>query len=578
LVVGVVALLLTQPFGATNHARDRALVEIAHGGNKLPDDPSATPTHRQRGRPQRLPVDPHPLESPTIDSTNRLAWLLATCRLFSPVTGGISRSEFVRRMRDDGIALDGPRVSRWESGNQAIGHRHLTAYEAAVGQPEGALHAANRMLLRAAGQPLPTETFSGTTVDDLDELFRLVEERRATGGHWLRLAGDLGFYERVYLHAATWTSVCNQLIDELTRSSGVAFLRRYEAAVALLGHPQSRRHVTRSIGRFVMHPDVQNVAPALSLLREVADEAAGELVLRLMGGNNPLLRRGAVGVAGGLAAQGSFGADDLRTLEQHVGHELRKGGDLSRRTDAIELANQLPEDAFHRVLAVVKGREARRRIAESRATMELVDGALARIIAEGVAAYAEAATTRRAHDPDQMLRRLIREGLFHVQRDRRNLAAVLLGLSPYGRAVAQTVLKLTQEDDDQVASLSWSLLRRMGHVVERDEVAGMACAEKRTGLRARGFVTTGLSRGELNDEAADLLLEEAQSPETPSLQHAALFALGMADHSHLVELSEVEQDEGRRGALWWRQIGPSLHDDDVPSEALSQLPRGSSAN
>ena len=107
-----------------------------------------------------------------------------------------------------------------------------------------------------------------------------------------------GFYERVYVHAATWTTVCNQLIDELTRSSGVAFLRRYEAAVALLANPQSRRHVTRSVGRFVMHPDAQNVAPALGLLREVADEAAGELVLRLMRGDNGLLRRGAIGVAG----------------------------------------------------------------------------------------------------------------------------------------------------------------------------------------------------------------------------------------------------------------------------------------
>jgi hypothetical protein len=546
----------------------------------LSDDPSATTTHRRRGRPQRLPVDPHPPDSPTIDSTARLAWLLATCRIFSPVTGGVSRTEFVRRMRADGIALDGPRVSRWESGSQPIGHRHLTAYEAAVGQPEGALLAANRMLLRAAGQPLPSETFSGTTVDDLDELFRLVDMKRATGGHWLKLAGDLGFYERVYLHAATWTTVCNQLIDELSRSSGVAFLRRYEAAVALLGHPQSRRHITRSVGRFVMHPDVQNVAPALGLLREVADESASELVLRLMGGESGLLRRGAVSVAGALAAQGAFGHKDIRAIERHVGHELRKGGELSRRTDAIELATQLPETGFHRVVAAIKDRETRRRVSQSRATMELVDSGLARIVAEGVSAYAEASTTsRNAPDPDQMLRRLVREGLFHVQRERRHLAAVMLGLSPYGRAVAKTVLKLTRESDDQVASMSWSLLRRMGHVVERDEVAEFACSEKRPALRARGFVTTGLSRGELNDDAADLLLEEARTSKAPSLQHAALFALGMSDHSHLSELCEDEPEESRRGALWWRRIGSSLHDDDVPSELLRQLPpRGSSAN
>jgi hypothetical protein len=204
--------------------------------------------------------------------------------------------------------------------------------------------------------------------------------------------------------------------------------------------------------------------------------------------------------------------------------------------------------------------------------MELVDSSTARIIAEGVAAFAEAATTKGAHDPDQMLRRLIREALFHVQRDRRHVAAVLLGLSPYGRAVAQTVLKLTGEADDQVASMSWSVLRRLGHVVERDEVAAVACAETRSGLRARGFLTTGLSRGRLNDGAADQLLDAARSSQTPSLQHAALFALGMSAHSHLAELCQDEPESSRRGAMWWRKIGSALHDDDVPTELLTQLP------
>lgn len=521
---------------------------------------------RTRGRPQRLPVDPYPRTSSRIHGDSRIAWLVATCRLYSPVTGGITRLEFIRRMRSAGIALDGPRVSRWESGSQPIRERHLTAYEEAVGQPEGTLLAANRMLRRAAGAPPSTDSFDLTSVDALDELFSVVERRHATGGHWLRLADGLAGYERIYLHPSTWTSVCDQLIDELTRSSGVAFLRRYEAATVLLANPQSRRHLTRSIGGFVMHPDAQNVAPALSLLREVADEAAGALVLRLMSSESGLLRRGAFGVAGSMAAQGSFGSEEVHALERHAGHELSKDGSLFRRTDAIELAAQLPEPGFDRILAAVRSRDARRRVAQSRATLELVDGPLAQIIAEGVAAYAEASTTRSSHNHDRMLRRLVREGLFHLQRERRHMAAVLLGLSPYGSSVAKAVLTLTHEADQQVASLSWSLLRRMGHLVERDEVASVACVEKRVGLRAHGFVTTGLSRGSLNDETADLLLEATRFAQQRPLQHAALFALGMANHSHLAELCENEPAKTQRGAQWWRSLGSSLHDDDVPSD------------
>ncbi len=283
---------------------------------------------------------------------------------------------------------------------------------------------------------------------------------------------------------------------------------------------------------------------------------------------------------GALAAKGLFADDVNDILERHVGHELSKGGGLSRRTDAIELASQLPEEHFHRVLAAIKGREARRRIAQSRVTMELVDPGLARIIAEGVAAYAEAATTRVAHDPDQMLRRLVREGLFHVQRERRHLAAVLLGLSPYGRAVAQSVLSLTKESDEQLASLCWSLLRRMGHVIERDEVAAIACNETRTGLQARGFVTAGLvprlAQRRHRRPAVEPPPARARPPRssTPRCSRSAWPTTRTWSRS-----ARSEPELSRRGALWWRTIGSSLHDDDVPPEAARQAGlRGSSAS
>lgn len=240
------------------------------------------------------------------------------------------------------------------------------------------------------------------------------------------------------------------------------------------------------------------------------------------------------------------------------------GGAVTRRTDAIDLMTQLSQEGYERVVGGLGDDRTRRRVTRVRTSLELVPPELGRAISEGIAAYAEAATRRAAHDPDQMLRRLLREALFHAQRERRHSAAMLLSVSPYGPSVAAAVLELTTDADDLVASMCWSLLRRMGQVLDRGQVTRAAARETRTGLRARAFVTLGLTRGPLDLEGADLLLDTALSPATNGLRHASIFALGMAEHDHLDRLTSHDSATCRRAALWWRGIGSSLHDDDVP--------------
>ncbi len=524
-----------------------------------------TPAQRRRGRPQRLPFEPAPTAHAPFDVDCRLAWLLATSRLLTPATAELPREAFLERIRAQGVSIDASRISRWESGQLPATHKLVAAYESVIGLPDGALWATSRLLHRSAGadaRSAAVRPVEARTSEELDDLFDRIESRTATGGHWLRMTSDLAHFERVYLHRTTWTTLCTQLVAELTRSSGIAFFRRYEAACALLAHPQGGRHLSRSLGRFVLHPDVQNVAPAITLLREVSDQAAGGLVLRLMSDQNKMLRRGARGVAAAMVARDRFPVGSVETLEHHTGAALRKRGAIARNTDAIDLATQLPDDSYDRVLAAIPEPRVRRRVEHARETMELVPRDLARAISEAVATYAEAATRRAAYDPDQMLRRLVRESLFHVQRERRHLASVLVAVSPYGEHVARAVLDLASDGDDLVANMSWSVLRRMGHVLEGRRVVDALADELRDGVRARGLVTLGLTTGPLSEDAAEMMVATAKEGSSDALRHAAVFALGMTDHERLRVLATEEPDLAR-SVGWWRSLGLAIHDADV---------------
>ncbi len=537
--------------------------ETAHGPGPA--------VQRRRGRPQRLPNDTSPASSPTFDGVRRVAWLLATSRLLAPATRDLGRTAFLGRLREHGVTADASRLSRWEAGSVTSSPRLLAAYEASAEVASGSLLAADLMVRRATRQNLARGEIPTLDTDaHLDELFGRIDDGAATGGDWLQLATEITRYELIFLRAATWTSLCTRLVNELSRAGGLGFLRRYEAAALLMRHPTGRLHLTRRLGAFLMHPDVQNASPALALLSEVGDDAAGDLVVRLLGEHNTLLRRGAIGAVASMSAKDELPAGNDRTLERLIQVELRKGS-LTRRVAALELVTQLPDAGYQRVVARALGERLRQQVQRARTTRELLPSDQAHHAAEGVASHAEQVMHRAAHEPDQMLRKLVRESLFHVQRSRRHVAASLLGASPYAPPVAQAVLRLTADRNEMVSSMSWSMLRRLSHVLDCSEVA-RGINERRDRPRARALVTLGLSCGPLPDNVADAALLTATTSTDPTLRHAATFALGMAGHPHLHAVANHDVDETARAGQWWLETGSALHDADAaPSVRVRAL-------
>lgn len=526
---------------------------------------------RRRGRPQRLPEDPTPIAAAQVSVPKRLAWLLAVSRIHSPDEAMARRNGFLARLQELGVTADASRVSRWESGSQPVPDTIVVAYEQALSLPSGSLLAVARGLHRALGaetaerRALPS--LPGTD-QDLDKLIGVVELGEATGGDWLSLAVELSRYDRIYLPERTWVDLCTTLINDLSRSAGVSYIRRYEAAALLMGQPVARRYLLRALGEHLMHPDVQVVIPTMSLLQEIKDGAASDLVLRLMTSEQRVLSSGAQSVVASKLARQHFSAEEAHSLVGHVVHSLRttSGGPSGRRgLDAIDLAVQLPGDGYTRVRQSLKDPRMLQALEWARESGELVPTDVARTVARGLAAAVQSETPAwHATEPDLMLQHLVREALFHARKTRRLYAALLLSASPYAASVAHCCLQLAQDPNEFVAARAWGVMALVGHGRRRDEVAELALTESRPSVQSRALLTLAMSPDRLDAQEAATIAHCARVTDIDAIRHSAMFAIGMTGGPELDALATCDSEWHRRAAGWWRELGPALHDPETP--------------
>lgn len=523
---------------------------------------------RRRGRPQKLPVDPTPVTDLGVGVDQRVAWLLSTNRLLGPDPELARREGFLKVLKDQGVQVDNSRVSRWESGLQAVPGRVVATYERVLGVPEGALVSVAAGLRRGFGStPAPREASlrdEELTPGSFEGMLDAAERGDAGGALWLRLAEQLHKFDRVFLRKEEWTRLCGRLVEELGVAVGPAYVRRYEAAATMLRHRAAQRPMIRAIGSFVVHPDTQVVAPVLNLLTELPDAPAGDLVLRLLASEDGNLRRAAASVAAYKVARGHLRGDALGQLESVVVGALRRADPLDGRLDFFDLAVHLPDESWERVSGGLRTRRAFGMVTQARATSELVPHARTVAIVAELAATAQAQTpTQHSREPDPMLRRLLREALLHVHKPRRHHAALVIAASPYAPAVAEQCLRLTGHPNDLLAARAWTVLMRVGHGGREDKVVRRARTEERPTLRARALVNVGMACAGLPEEDATALADAVATQQRPADRHATLFALGMQGASELKALAEHDQQDIRRAASWWLERGPAIHDADA---------------
>lgn len=533
---------------------------------------TTSPPGRRRGRPQRLPDDPHTLASGVVGCDQRVAWLLTVARVLGPDPDLARRDGFIAALKDHGVPVDASRVSRWESGLQTLPSRVVATYEEVLGLTEGSLVSVASGLRRSFGSgPTPRENgVRDVDVSDgeLDRLLEVTESGTGTGAHWLRLADHLGRFDRVFLRETHWTALCRRLVTELGSAVGTAYVRRYEAAAAFIRHPNARRHLILAVGQFVTDPDTQVVAPVLNLLSEVPDPAAAALTLRMLSADseNRYLRRAASSVAATKLARGHFDETALPRLESHVVGALRRGESLDGRLDSFDLAVRLPEESWERVTGGLRTRRAHALVSQARAGDEMIPSARAAAVVAELAPAVQADTPRhQAQEPDLMLRRLLREALFHSHKPRRHHAALLVAASPYSPAAARHLLQLATDPNELLAARAWTVLMRIGSHDLGDQVVERALVDDRPTVRARALVNVGLD-GSVTPEQSAAVAQQYDASKSLE-RHATLFALGMAGAPELGALAAADDADTARAARWWLSQGQAIHDGDVRADA-----------
>lgn len=520
----------------------------------------------RRGRPLHLPEDSSNLSGSSIRSDSRIAWLLVTSRILGADPEPARRDAFISRLSERGITVDAPRLSRWESGALHVPPRVVTAYEEVLGRTPGSLTATVSGLSRAFGTPSATRERKGvgTVLDaELDELLGVVSGGSATGAQWLAASTALQYYDHVFLRNNDWNRICTDLVQELATATGIGYVRRFEAAVGLLNHPSAKRHVSMALGNFVMDPDTQVVAPVLNLLAEVADQAASDLVLRLLNSPAKHLHRAASSVAAAKIARGHFEGRALPALEEHVEWRLARGVSFDGGLDPFDLAVELPEPSWGNVESRLRDPGVQALVARSRATHELIAPRKAALLASRLAAAVQDSTP--SHHPveaDMMLHRLVRESLVHTHKARRHHAALLLAASPYAPAVASHCHELTSHPDDFIAARAWTVLMRVRSTRAQSQALRSSVLETRDAHRPRALINVGLNHVPPTPTQARTM-SDGLTRSRPSEQHATLFALGMHGSPELATLTDHADDDVRRRAAWWLIQGGGTRDPDV---------------
>lgn len=508
------------------------------------------------------------MSSGQVGCDQRIAWLVTAARVLNPDPDLARRDGFIAALKERNVPVDAPRVSRWESGMHTLPNQVIATYEEVLGLPEGALTAVTDGLLRSTARDHPSRRSPARGEPllnhEIESLVDRTELGAATGAHWLRLGEELNRYDRVFLREREWAQLTHKLVLELGSAVGLAYVRRFEAAARFIRHPNARRHLVMAVGRFVTDPHSQVVAPVLNLLGEVADPAAAELTLRMLTADseNKYLRRAASSVAAVKLARGHFGPDALPRLESHVVGALRRGESLDGRLDSFDLAVRLPEESWARIEHALRTRRAHQLVAEARSSDEMISAARAAgVVAELAPAIQADTPTHQAQEPDLMLRRLLRESLFHSHKPRRHHAALFIAASPYAPAAAGHLLQLAADTNDLLAARAWTVLMRVGDGGRRDVVVERACEEKRPSVRARALVNVGLGGG-LTPEQCTAVLHRLDSSRSLE-RHATLFAVGMAEAPELAGLAAAAEPDVQYAAAWWLRQGGAIQDEDV---------------
>ncbi|MDF8263863.1 hypothetical protein [Luteipulveratus flavus] len=495
-----------------------------------------------RGAPKQLPYDHNALRSARVDVRARIAWLLRISRMASPVGG--TGADFCRRLGVIGIKMDQAGLTRREVGDAEVTAELISGYETLLFLPDGHLLGVCDALSRTldSRRIRPTRIVARENLRaELDDVSTRVRDGSARGADWLRMAQLITQPGGVVLPTYLQDEWTYELVDQMSRSVGGAYVARVEALSRLMREQHTMASIVRVVTEQIAEPGAQATADAVSVWGDGIDPASLEAAVRVLlttedgpriGAGHALLQRVINATMDRHGVETVFAA--LRTLAHQ---DPEYGGEVAFRV--ARRASPL----LAREIAQIVGKDP----LGPRPGSHIEEPAELRT-------YLAAATEESDLDGDQMLERLLREALSEDFEERRHHAHLVLMVSPYRRVLAATALRIAATTSSATARDAAGHM--LSYLAGEEQRSGLLALLARPEQQLRSVALLGLAHGPGLPPEVDL----RELMRTPGLAPTALYAAGISGHPDLMDVRTHGPATVRASVDWWVRRGPGIRE------------------
>jgi transcriptional regulator with XRE-family HTH domain len=412
----------------------------------------------------------------------------------SPGRHGPAGLNGARAPRRRGNGVSESTISRWETGKAPVSYSVLRRYEQVLGLTPGLLVATADTINRysapaATGPPALSRDFgeSGRPLQArLEELLELATSSATMSGRdWDLLTGILSVMpEVVIVPRRIWGDIAERLLEETIVADGLPWMQRYEALNRLLGHPAGQEAAAAACMSLVADPTNQVFVEPVSVLDASSHPGASRLVLGQL--TNPINERTRYGALLACIRKVRYGHFTTEQMVGLVPIVLEMLDDPDSHEDAgalgVALLRRLPRNMWQGAgAALTRALAGDRTLSEVLSVGRLAARAQAGFVVDRLVAGAVGRLGREAPGfTDDLLPSLIDEVLYAPILDVRLYGALLLGSTPYGRAVAAAAaVELAKPQvlaDATLASSLLGVLRILGQATERPLVERLIVA------------------------------------------------------------------------------------------------------
>jgi hypothetical protein len=496
---------------------------------------------RRRGRRAHLPEDTTPYAAPRVDVAARIAWLLRVHRLLSEAPGTESLRGFSGKLEALGVRADPARVSQWETAAVPVPAGVITAYETVLGLPSGQLLAVSEGLEHSVLSVRRNPAVTGSAIvrqRHLDDAYDRISDGEGRGGDWLTVSGLMTGRGDALMPTRIVQDLSLRLVNEMSRSVGVAYYTRFEALCRLAAGPVTAGAVVRSISAAVATPGAQSILDAMTVYGEVPQPVVVAHLVRIASHDGGRHRLGAVHALLNMVLMGTLPDASRHAVEALVVQLLAERGDAAAQELGRMLGERLPAESR---------RAIRRRCSVSVEPPVAPTGPRSSPPAV-TATFVEGARAATGIDEDPMLARLLHEFLAGDFVERQHQAALLMLASPYRSALASTAIGVVQDSvDPETRAITGHLLT---YLAGAEHAAPLALLLPTVPLELRNTVLRALTHASASPEYASL---DALAGVPGISDSEILYAAGMSGHPDLHRLAAdpTRPHDQRAGAKWW---------------------------